>query len=228
MSWITIEGFDIRNGYNGIKIYNGNNLTIRRNYIHHNLNQGIFGNGTRILINGNKINQNGVCGSTCKADHGIYMNGTAITITYNTFYKNLGLGVQWNGTVSYSSSKHAGPEYAYSRNWVITNNTFSSQVNGAGMVVWGSSCDTGLIANNVFYENNTNGASYNANAIEFTGSGMSGLTIRNNLAYATSPGGTLFLGSGATGYTSYSNTVNTVQPNISTTQLAAPLSLQSL
>ena len=94
------------------------------------------------------------------------------------------------------------------------------------MVVWGSYCDGALIEGNTFYENGSNIASYHAQAIEFTGSGMSGIAIRNNLAYATSPGAMRFLSSGASGYTSYGNTVNTIKPT--TTQLAAPTSLQSL
>jgi hypothetical protein len=226
IGWITIEGFEIRNGYNNIKIYNGNDLTIRRNYIHNSHHQGILGNGTRILIDRNTINRNGTCGSTCNQEHGLYMNGTAIKVTNNKFYNNLGYGVQMNGTVSYSSN-NPGPEYAYSRNWVIANNIFSYQANRAGMVVWGSSCDNTLIENNTFYENGQNIASYHAQAIEFTGTGMSGLTIRYNLAYASAPGALLFLGSGATGYTSTGNTVNTVKPSL-TTQLSAPTSLQSL
>lgn len=226
VGWITIEGFDIGNGYNNIKIYNGHDLTIRRNYIHNSRHQGILGNGTRILIDRNTISRNGTCGSTCNQEHGVYLNGTAIKVTNNNFSYNLGYGVQWNGTVAYSSSKHAGPEFAISRNWVITNNNFSYQINRAGIVVWGSYCDGALIENNIFHENGSNIAAWHAQAIEFTGSGMSGIAIRNNLAYATSPGALRFLGVGASGYTSSGNTVNTTKPT--TTQLAAPMSLQSL
>lgn len=44
ISWIVIEGLEISGGYFGISFTNGNNLTIRRNVIHHN-GQGILGGG---------------------------------------------------------------------------------------------------------------------------------------------------------------------------------------
>lgn len=227
MAWITIEGFEIRNGYVGIKIANGQDLTIRRNWIHHQLKHGIFGNGTRILIDRNKINHNGnfsQCASSpsyCNQDHGIYMNGTAITATNNLFYDNLALGIQVNGTVSYKSSSHPGPEFALSRNWVIANNTFAYQRNAPGIVLWGSECDNARIENNIFYENYVTGANYKANGIAFTGT-STGAIIRNNLAYATGSGGTLFLGSGGQ-YTQSGNIVNTVNPKF----VNAPATLPS-
>ncbi|MDR4464480.1 MAG: right-handed parallel beta-helix repeat-containing protein [Nitrospira sp.] len=223
IGWITIEGFEIRNGYNGIKLYNGHNLTIRRNWIHDNGHQGILGNGTRIFIDRNRINHNGTCGSGCNQDHGLYMNGTAITVTNNLFYDNLGYGVQLNGTVSYSSSKHAGPEFALSRNWNIANNTFAYQTNRAGMVVWGSECDNAVIQNNIFYENGVSLPSFHVNGITFTGaSGSTGIVIRNNLAYASGSGAQLFLGSGGS-YTQSGNLVNTVNPKF----VNAPATLPS-
>ncbi len=223
MGWITIEGFEIRNGYNGIKIYNGNDLTIRRNWIHDSGHQGILGNGTRILIDRNRINHNGTCGAGCNQDHGLYMNGTAIRVTNNLFYDNLGYGVQLNGTVSYSSSKHAGLEFALSRNWLIANNTFAYQKNRSGMVVWGGNCDNAVIENNIFYENGVTLPSYAANGIVFTSaSGSTGIRIRNNLAYASGSGAKVFLGSGAS-YTQSGNIVNTLHPKF----VNAPATLPS-
>jgi len=149
------------------------------------------------------------------------MNGTAITATNNLFYDNLALGIQVNGTVSYKPTSHPGPEFALSRNWVIANNTFAYQRNAPGIVLWGSECDNARIENNIFYENYVTGANYKANGIAFTGT-STGAIIRNNLAYATGSGGTLFLGSGGQ-YTQSGNIVNTVNPKF----VNAPATLPS-
>ncbi len=229
MAWITIEGFEIRNGYVGIKMINGQNLTIRRNWIHHHLTHGIFGNATKSLIDRNKINHNGDfsrCASTpsiCNQHHGMYVHGTAITVTNNLFYDNLATGVQLNGTVSYNSTTHPAPEFALSHNWVITNNTFAYQGHGAGIVVWGANCDSARIENNILYENYVKGASYHTNGIAFTGATSStGIVIRNNLAFASGSGGTKFLGTGGS-YTQSGNIVNTLNPKF----VNAPATLPS-
>lgn len=228
IGWITIEGFELRNGYEGIKIYNGHDLTIRRNWIHHN-NMGILGNGTRIRIDRNKFNHNGdfsrcsTVGDNCRGHHGIYIHGTAVKVTSNLFYDNLATGIQLNGTVSYKSSSHPGPEFALSQNWLIANNTFAYQANGAGIVVWGGNCDKALIDNNIFYENGVKSAIYHTNGIVFTGaSGSTGIVIRNNLAYASGAGAKNFLSSGGS-YTQSGNIVNTAKPNF----VNAPATLPS-
>jgi len=229
IAWITIEGFEIRNGYVGIKVVNGQNLTFRRNWIHHHLTHGIFGNATKSLIDRNRINHNGDfsrCASTpsiCNQHHGMYMNGTAITLTNNLFYDNLGVGVQLNGTVSYNSSTYPGSDFALSHNWVIANNTIAYQGHGAGIVVWGANCDSARIENNILYENYVKGASYHTNGIAFTGATSStGIVIRNNLAFASGSGGTKFLGSGGS-YTQSGNIVNTLNPKF----VNAPATLPS-
>jgi hypothetical protein len=229
IAWITFEGFELRNGYVGLKIVNGQNITIQRNWIHHQLTQGIYGNATKSLIDRNRINHNGDfsrCASTssvCSQHHGIYMHGTAITVTNNLFYDNLATGVQLNGTVNYNSSTHPGSDFALSRNWIIANNTFAYQLHGAGMVVWGANCDNARLENNIFYENGIKLASYGVNGIVFTGASSStGVVIRNNLAYASGSGGSKFLGAGGS-YTQSGNIVNTLHPKF----VNAPATLPS-
>lgn len=224
IGWITIEGFELRNGSEGIKIYNGHDLTIRRNWIHHN-NMGIMGNGTRVLIDRNKINHNGpftTC-STCTTFHGIYSHGSAFTIVNNLIYDNLGYGIQINGSSSssYNSTKHPAPEFAGAKNWVISNNTFAYQKNRSGIILWGSLCTNTRIENNIFYENGVNSPSSYVQGIALSGAG-SGHTIRNNLAYSSGSGATVFLGSGSN-YTQSGNMVNTIQPNF----VNAPATLPS-
>jgi hypothetical protein len=206
IGWITIEGFQIRNAYNGFKIYNGHDLTIRRNSIQNGRASAFHGNGTRILIERNRINNNG---SSSSYDHGIYLNGTAIKIINNLIYGNKCYGIQVNGTVSYSSAVHAGPEFANSSNWFISNNTFA--YNGcAGVVLWRSTPYL-QAANNIFYENSVNGSSTSTQGIAFVSTSGSGITIRNNLAYASGSGGTKFLG-GTANYTQSGNIVNSLKP----------------
>jgi hypothetical protein len=210
IGWITVEGFQIRNAYTGFKIYNGHDLTIRRNSIQNSKTHGLFGNGTRILIERNKINNNG---TTTYYNHGIYMGGTAIKVINNLIYSNLCYGIQVNGTLSYSSSSHAGPEFAKSSNWVISNNTIA--YNGCSGVVSWRSTPSLRAENNIFYENAYAMSSTSTQGINFVSPTGTGMVFRNNLAYASGSGGTKFLGTAAkqgTHYTQSGNIVNTLKP----------------
>jgi hypothetical protein len=226
IGWINLEGFEIRNCFNGIRLFNLHDSVIRRNWIHHNENQGILGNGTRILVDRNRINHNGrfAISPSGYLDHGIYLNGTAITITNSLIYDNLGFGIQMNGATSYNSTVHASPEFAVSSNWVVANNTMAYNVNRAGMVVWGSNSRNARIENNIFYENGVKLASYSGQGISFINAGT-GHTIRNNLAFASGSGATRFIDGGTQGthYTQSGNIVNTVNPGF----VNAPATLPS-
>lgn len=228
ISWITIEGFEIKNGYNGIKLHNGQNLTFRRNWIHDSRNSGILGNGVRILIDRNRINRNAHGNTSSAGGHGIYANGTAFTITNNLIYDNLTYGIQQNGSSSsfYRSTYHPSPEFALSANWIVANNTIAYNKRSAGMVVWGSTCNKARIENNVFYENAVTGLSTSSQGVNFIGTTCTGIIIRNNLAYASGSGGTRFIGTAAkegTHYTQSGNIVNTVLPGF----INAPTTLPS-
>lgn len=218
IGWITIEGFEIRNCWDGIKMHSGHDITIRRNWIHHNPNQGILGNGTRILVDRNIINHNGpfITKPTAIGAHGIYGNGTAWTITNNLIYENLGFGVQQNGSASsiYYPEKHPGSEFAISGDWIVANNTFAYQHNAGGMVVWGSTCNNARIENNIFYENAAS-LSTATQGVHFTSTKCTGVVIKNNLFYASGTGGTKPFGSGATEGVHYTQSDNlfTSNPN---------------
>lgn len=228
IGWITIEGFEIRYCNDNIKMYNGHDLTIRRNWLHHSDNQGIIGYGTRILVDRNRINHNGAfttC-TSCGKQHGIYGSGTGWTITNNLIYDNLAYGIQLDGASSstFDPTKHAGPEFAASANWVIVNNTFAYNANRGGMVVWGSTCSNARIENNIFYENAVKQASNTAQGIDFTGATCKGVAIKNNLAFASGSGGTKFIGGTApAGSTQTGNIVNTLKPAF----VNAPVTLPS-
>jgi len=209
IGWITIEGFELTNGHDGIKYYNLHDSTIRRNWIHDNRFMGIMGNGgTRLLFDRNRINHNGwfeACEagektdaghSYCSLHHGFYLHGSSYTITNNLVYDNLGYGIQQNGSssASYSSSKHPGPEFAGAANWVIANNTLAYSNYRAGIVVWGGSCDGTRIENNIFYENALKLATSSVQGIACTSCGGSeNVSIRNNHAYASGTGAQTFI-----------------------------------
>jgi hypothetical protein len=175
------------------------------------------------VIDRNKINANK---NSSGGGHGIYANGSYITITNNVIYDNGAFGIQLNGsgTAAYTASRHAGPQYADSNNWTISNNTFAYQRANAGIVVWGSRCDNARIENNIFYENAVKASTSAAQGITFCcPSTCTGHVIRNNLAYASGSGGTKFLGSGGK-YTQSGNIVNSQHPKFANAPATLPSS----
>jgi hypothetical protein len=219
IGWITIEGFEIRNCYNGIKFYNAHDLTIRHNWIHHGFPaSAILGaGGTRVLIEGNTINHNAYVEGT-KGGYGLYANGSKYTIVNNVFYDNSGFHIQHNGSGSamYDPAKYVGPEFAESVDWLVANNVFAYSHNKPAYVVWGALTSRLRIENNIFYENCVTCSTSDANAIAFLGPGSaSGMQFRNNLAYASEAGGLKWIiGDGVEGthYTLSGNIVNSDDP----------------
>ncbi len=234
ISYITIEGFEIRNGHVGIKWIMASNLTFRRNWIHHNLSQGLLGTGGyKFVIDRNRINHNGdfakcaaggltsIGTSTCNQSHGIYANGTYFTITNNLIYDNLAFAVHLAAKKTTTSTeypvKYPSPEFAGGKNWIITNNTFAYQAYRGAIALWGAA-EQVKIENNIFYQNcikvpdkcsNTQGIAIRSDD--------RGITINNNLAYATGSGAKLFINTleGAVQgvhYTASGNIINTLAP----------------
>ncbi|GIW47415.1 MAG: hypothetical protein KatS3mg078_1292 [Deltaproteobacteria bacterium] len=113
--WWIIDGFEIKGGYNGVKIGPGgsSNITIRNNYVHDSNYQGILiVNANDILIANNEIHSNGIDGDECFFNlssgyvntpskcHGIYMSNfdqtgvQRITIRGNYIHTQGGAGIQ--------------------------------------------------------------------------------------------------------------------------------------
>jgi hypothetical protein len=234
VGYLTIEGFEIKNGWVGFKFYSLHNSIIRKNWIHDNVSQGINGGGGHHnLFDRNIINHNGTfagCAADpakCNQSHGIYINGQFYTITNNLIYDNLAYGIQQNGasTAVYTSAKYPSPDFAGANDWLIANNTFAYQNHRSGIVVWGSLTTNTRIENNIFHENSQ--AVVAANGVRFVGTGAPGVTIRNNHAYATSPGGTVFIEGNAvegTGYTQSGNVVNISPPGFVNAPATLPAS----
>ena len=138
---IIVEGFEIRNGWDGIKVYK-DNAVIRNNYIHDNEYQGILEvHADDLLIEYNRIENNGVSPGQCIMDgvssprhcHGIYFSNwgcksptSRSKVLYNHIKGHGGSAVQFNGL-------HEGigvcPD-SFTGN-IISNNRFEN--NGAGM-----------------------------------------------------------------------------------------------
>ncbi len=214
IGWITIEGFEIEHCYNGIKWHNLHDSVIRRNWIHDARDgSGILGVGSlRVLIDRNIINHNAITDPTPPGGHGLYINGSQITITNNLIYDNRGYGIQLNGSGSaaHNPAKFAGVDFAESHNWIIANNTLAYSITQAGIVVWGNRCNNARIENNIFYENGVTSPASSPQGINFTSTGCTGIAIRNNLAYATAPGAKVFLGPGAREWVHYTQSGNIV------------------
>ena len=243
MGYFTIEGFEIKNGHDGIKFHNMHNSVFRRNWVHNNINQGILGiGGHHNLFDRNIINHNGDfvgCanrevtssgGTVCNQTHGLYMHGDSYTITNNLIYDNLAAGIQQNGssTSSYTTSRHPSPDFSGAANWVVAHNVFAYQSYASGHLIWGGATKNTRVENNVFYENKQALASSSlGQAVFFTGTGASGIILRNNFSYATTPGGTSFIGGQAvegTGYTQSGNVVNTSLPGFVNAPATVPAS----
>lgn len=224
MGWITIEGFEIRNCYDGIKFHSAHDFTVQRNWLHDNLGPALLGNGTRILVDRNIVNSNG---SEKRGGHGFYMAGTAITITNNLIYDNYKYNIQLNGSPSsfYDPKKHAGREFSLSENWIIANNVIAYSNLKSGLAVWGSTCNKLRVENNIFYENGVSLPDSAPSGIDFVSTTCSGVQIRNNLSYASGSGATRFLGTGAiegVHYTQSGNIVNTEDPKFVNAPAALP------
>lgn len=223
MGYITVEGFEITGGWEGIKFNSLHNSVIRNNWIHGGKASGILGiGGHHNLFEKNIINHHGdfagcAAGTAlCNQQHGFYMHGDSYILRNNIVYDNIGIGIQHNGSSSsvYSPTRHPSTEFAGARNWIVESNTMAYQANSSGLLIWGDGSNM-RVENNIFYENRVTGSS--AQGIFFTGNGGTGITIKNNHSYASGSGGTAFIGTngGATegvNYTQSGNVVNVSPP----------------
>jgi hypothetical protein len=183
IGWIVVEGFEVRNGWDGIKFYNAHHVVLQGNFIHDNLNQGILGNGHHVRIEGNVIAHNGFKPDNEKSnkEHGIYATGTDFEIVNNVIHSNRAYGIQVAG-YPFEAERHAGPEFATARRWRISHNTIALQQNRAGIVVWQPDAMDCVIGNNLFFRNAVRLGTGDCQGIDFVASG-GGHVIRNNLCF---------------------------------------------
>ena len=177
IGWVMIEGLEIRYGHDGVKFYNAHDIIIRNCHIHQNWNQGVLGNGNRVLIDRNIIAGNGTDKKVAQnLMHGIYSTGTAFTITNNIIHSNTAYGIQV-AAYDYKKDSMAGPEYAEAKNWVIANNTIAFNKNRAGIVIWQDGVENCVVQNNIFYKNG------GVNGILFYSQQGRRHPVRNNIFY---------------------------------------------
>jgi len=196
IGWITIEGLEIRYGWDGVKFYNAHDVAIRNCRIHDNFNQGILGNGNRVLIDRNLIAGNGTNqGARPNLMHGIYATGSAFTITNNVIHSNSAYGIQV-AAYDYNKDSMAGPEYAEAKDWLIANNTLAFNKHRAGIVVWQDGVENCVVQNNIFYKN------AGSNGIDFYSQRGRRHRVRNNIFH---PPGESLVSSEADAYRAIDN-----------------------
>jgi hypothetical protein len=179
VGWFVIEGLELKNGWDGIKIYNVHDTIIRNNNIHDSFNQGILGSGLRVTITRNRIWRTGLkdLSNTTNDNklHGMYLVGSDYVITNNVIYDTRAYGITIAG-YPYEASKYPNPEYAGADNAFISNNTIAFGRFRPAIVLWQPLATNAKIFNNIYYQN----APGNSQGIDFVGDG-GGHTITNNL-----------------------------------------------
>ena len=181
IGWIIIEGFEIRHGWDGIKLYNAHDIIIRDNYILANYHQGILGNGNRVRIERNIIAENGTNPDERPNQlHGIYGTGTEFIIVNNLIHSNLAYGIHV-AAYAFNASRHAAPEYSGAKDWHIANNTIALNKHRSGIVLWQEGVENCIVENNIFYRNGS------VNGIHFLSQGGKEHIVRNNIFFPPGP-----------------------------------------
>jgi hypothetical protein len=100
--WVTIEGIEWKWGSNGINIVLGEDIVVRKNYVHHMDKGQINGVGRRVLVEQNIMFRNGpwaqcapLNGSgICNQFHASYFTGPDWTFKNNLILESLAYGIQ--------------------------------------------------------------------------------------------------------------------------------------
>ncbi|MEZ4547545.1 MAG: right-handed parallel beta-helix repeat-containing protein [Thermodesulfobacteriota bacterium] len=184
--WIIMEGFEIRYGWDGVKVFKPHN-TIRNNWIHHNRYQGVLVISTDdIFIVGNTVEKNGTDPGACydsawggespRHCHAVYISdysctsASNITIRGNVLSNQGGSGVNFNG---YGCSTKI-------QNTLIENNVIENTHYGTAM--W-YSVQGSMVVNNTFVIGqipNTNATNHTFVAVW----GSTGNVFKNNIFYS--------------------------------------------
>ena len=171
IAWVTIHGLELT-GSGGISMQNAFQVIITHNHIHHQPDQGISGNGYRVVIDGNHLEHCGPFDDPAAVNlyHGMYVGGTELVVTNNLWVDNLAYGVQLDG-FPFDAALQPGPEYAGASRWLIAHNTFVHHTRAYGLVVWKDGARQNLITQNLFVGN--------GGGIQFQHSGPGNLVTRN-------------------------------------------------
>lgn len=194
--YVTIEGFEIYRGYDGVKCNQYcDHIILRDLVIHHSRFQGILGNFPHSTFDRLVIHSNG----QGVGDHGMYVQGRGLTITNSLVYNNSGRGLQ---LAAYEYNPGLDPSTDYSGFWdgYVANNTIAWN-GSSGITLWNAGNGSGVLSagasrgfvtgnvfeNNIFYENGQlNGRN---NGIDWLDTGPAGSVVRNTQCWATAPRG---------------------------------------
>ena len=226
ISWIVIEGITFEGGARGIHAYACDHCTFRRNWFKDPYGSGILiWSAIDTVIDRNVISD---AGSTEGGAHGLYLTGSRYIITNNLIYGSEKFGIQMNGSMSFNPNRFPTQEYSDTKDAIIANNVVAYSKNGSGIVVWGATNDNMRIENNIFYENWSAGPATYPNGINCVScSGSTGITIRNNIFYATGSGGLLGISASLVegdNYTQSGNFINTSNPGFVNAPATLPAS----
>lgn len=224
IAYITIEGFVIEGGV-GTRWYNCRSCTIRRNWIKDPYGSGLYGTGgVDNVIDRNIISY---AGDPATGAHGLYLTGSRYVITNNIIYGSEFYAIQLRGIEYPTRLEHyAGPEFAKTENGIIANNVLAYSRRAAGIVIWGAWANNTRIENNIFYQNAQDSGS--ANGIHWVACCSTGVQIRNNIFYATSPRNILWMttthAQEGVNFTESGNLINTHNPGFVTSPETPPAS----
>ncbi len=182
--WIILEGFEITNGWDGITANNHQHITIRRNYIHHNHNQGVYtGSSSDVLIEDNIVEWNGT--ETCNIGsgysprhcHGMYLNSQTRPVSNLTVRRNIVRNHGGNGIML----KTTNLRYGHTNDLVEDNIIENNAQNGIALF---QKVSKSLIRNNtVIVTSIPSSNAPNTSLVAITNS--TGNTFKNNTFYTT-------------------------------------------
>ncbi len=208
ISYVSVEGLEIKNSWEGIRFYNGNNLNIRNNAIHDTFSSGIVGSGgSHVSITANKIYHIGLKdlanSSSDDTIHGMHLTGTDYVVTNNIVYDVRAYPMYLAG---YPSNFIGYPNESYSavKNALISNNVFALGRFHSGMGLWQENVSNNKIYNNIFYSNAQKLSTGDVAGIQLLSAG-NGHQISNNIFYNP---GKLDLSPGSSGLTTATNNLS--------------------
>jgi parallel beta-helix repeat protein len=191
-TWVIIDGFESSGAkYTGIKT-DADNTVIRNCRIHNNALNGIEAHDVHgVVIENNVVEYNG---AHPQFSHGIYADGTGLTIRNNIIRFNSGWGLHLYPEIANSKIEnnliHGNSRWGiglYSKPTVGSNQIVNNTIvlNGSGVVV--SNAHNEIIANNIVVDN-INWKFEKTEPIQAPGGNLSKITIDYNLLRPPSSG----------------------------------------
>jgi hypothetical protein len=208
ISYITVEGLQVKDASTAFQFANGEALIFRNNYVNTTNAQGFLGGCYNCVIEGNKIyfagGHNADQSTSNSQYHGMYLSGQNWVIRRNLVVGSLGWGLQINAATQSNCGCTTANQAGFSG--YVGNNTFAYGINQGGIVVWKAT--TALrIENNLFYEN-AQARTGTAVGINWVAPYGTQTTVKNNYSYSTGNSTGFITDSGAAENTNYTQSGN--------------------